>query len=568
MRNKKLQIGIILLIILAIASFFRLWQLDNIPPGLYPDVAINGNDALDSLKTGNLNASYKLFHNFKVFYPENNGREGLFMWLIALSFSVFGASIWSIKIVSATAGILTVLGLYLLTKQLFLIENSNLPKASPVRSKSLSATAIPPEAERTSNGASKVEIVALLSSFFLALSFWHTNFSRIGFRAILLPFFLVFALYFLVRGYEQKKGLKVVISGILFGLGFYTYTPYRLVVLLLFVAFLCWFWIFRKEKETKKFILLTASFLLFTFIVALPLGIYFLQNPKDFLGRAAGVSVFAQKNPINALGESFVKHLGMFNFYGDPNWRHNFAGSPMLFWPIGILFIIGLIICLQSLIITLRNKNYRTFFVYSLLISWFLIFLLPGILTYEGLPHSLRVIGVIPVVYIFAGLSGWQVFDIISRNVKRRKIVFIAVLLFLAATGFSEFNKYFFVWANKPEVKGIFSKNYLDIGNYLNSLPPEIPKYVIVNVPGVPVPYPDGIPMPAQTIMFIESTKYGHPQSTYLLLEDLDQIRINDEKTVIMPMRYDQNLFNEFSQKFPQGKSQKENDIWFYKINF
>jgi len=33
-------------------------------------------------------------------------------------------------------------------------------------------------------------------------------------------------------------------------------------------------------------------------------------------------------------------------------------------------------------------------------------------------------------------------------------------------------------------------------------------------------------------------------------------------------MRYDQNLFNEFSQKFPQGKSQKENAIWFYKINF
>jgi predicted membrane-bound mannosyltransferase len=55
---------VFLLVILAIASFFRLWKLDSIPPGLYPDVAINGNDALDSLKTG----------TFKVFYPENNGR--------------------------------------------------------------------------------------------------------------------------------------------------------------------------------------------------------------------------------------------------------------------------------------------------------------------------------------------------------------------------------------------------------------------------------------------------------------------------------------------------------------
>lgn len=139
---KKKEI-ILLILILFIAAFFRLWQLNSIPPGLYPDVAINGNDALDSLKTG----------NFKVFYPENNGREGLMMWLIALSFSVFGVSIWSIKITAAIVGIFTVLGLYLFTKELF---NSQIVKQS------------------------NSQFVALLSSFFLAISFWHTNFSRIG----------------------------------------------------------------------------------------------------------------------------------------------------------------------------------------------------------------------------------------------------------------------------------------------------------------------------------------------------------------------------------------------------
>ena len=100
---------IFLMVILAIAAFFRLWKLDSIPPGLYPDVAINGNDALDTLKTG----------QWKLFYPENNGREGLFMWLIAFSFLIFGPSIWAIKIVAAIIGIFTVLGLYLLTKELF-----------------------------------------------------------------------------------------------------------------------------------------------------------------------------------------------------------------------------------------------------------------------------------------------------------------------------------------------------------------------------------------------------------------------------------------------------------------
>ena len=137
----KKTLFFLLIFILAIAAFFRLWKLNEIPPGLYPDVAINGNEALESLKTG----------NFKLFYPENNGREGLMMWLIALSFSIFGVSIWSIKVVAAIIGIFTVLGLYLLNKELFnnpTIQQSNNPT-----------------------------IIALISSFFLAISFWHTNFS-------------------------------------------------------------------------------------------------------------------------------------------------------------------------------------------------------------------------------------------------------------------------------------------------------------------------------------------------------------------------------------------------------
>ncbi len=154
---------IFLLIILALAAFFRLWQLNQTPPGLYPDVAMNGNDALQGLRTG----------NFKLFYPENNGREGLMMWLIAASFSIFGVSIWSMKIVAAIVGIITVLGLYLLTKEIF---------------------------RHAQYDIRKTEYITLLASFFLAISFWHVNFSRIGFRAILLPFVLVFSFYFLFKG--------------------------------------------------------------------------------------------------------------------------------------------------------------------------------------------------------------------------------------------------------------------------------------------------------------------------------------------------------------------------------
>jgi len=52
------------------------------------------------------------------------------------------------------------------------------------------------------------EKIGLLSAFFLATSFWHINFSRIGFRAIMAPFFLIWAVYFLIKSFNKSLSLK------------------------------------------------------------------------------------------------------------------------------------------------------------------------------------------------------------------------------------------------------------------------------------------------------------------------------------------------------------------------
>ena len=75
---------------------------------------MNGNNALEALETG----------DFKIFYPENNGREGLFINIQALSLKVFGAEPWALRIVSAIFGFLTVLGLYFLARILFKLFNN------------------------------------------------------------------------------------------------------------------------------------------------------------------------------------------------------------------------------------------------------------------------------------------------------------------------------------------------------------------------------------------------------------------------------------------------------------
>lgn len=481
--NKKLIPIVFLIIILAIAVFFRLWKLDSIPPGLYPDVAVNGNNALDSMAN----------NDFKIFYTDNNGREGLIIWLEALTFKIFGISIWSLKATAAIFGILAVLGLYLLVKELF-----------------------------------KSEIIALLASFFMAISSWHVIFSRIGFRAIMIPFFLTFGFYFLFKGFRKHSVLSVIISGIFIGLGFYTYISYRFVVLML-LAVLIGFW----YKDRKEFVKLTSILLITTFIVGLPIGIYFLQNPQDFFGRAAGVSVLTAKNPLVQLGESIVLNFGMFNFYGDSNWRHNLSGSPELLWPVGILFIIGIIISLKGLI---KRKDMA---LHIFLVVWFLSMLLPGILSAEGVPHALRVIGVIPVAFIFAGQGASWIYDWLKRLKVQTAILYLCIFVFLLSLTSAEFKKYFYTWGKNPELNGAFTSDLVDIGNYLNSLPDNVKKYVVVNQSGVLV---NGVSMPAQTPMFIERTIYGKPRATYLLPSDLNKVELNKGDVIVLMAR-DETLF-------------------------
>ncbi len=390
MANRK--IFLLLLLILIIASFFRLYQITTTPPGLYPDEAMNGNNALQALRTGDFSALGGPASGWKVFYPENNGREGLFINIQALFLKAFNSPSqissketwegkpWVLRLPSAIFGILTVLGIYFLTKELFDVKISFSPKPPQPSGHGLqpqvevARRGQASESQDERSGLRKNEILALLSAFFLATSFWHINFSRIGFRAIMAPMFLTWSLYLLLKVLNQVKnkseirnlkseiyskrtwdlGLgtwcSAVLAGLLYGLGFYTYIAYRVTPVL--IAFILLFhWFKNKDSPTRKKILVSSLlFLVSSFIVALPLGIYFLQHPADFFGRTSEISIFASPTPLKDFSLNVLKTLGMFNFAGDWNWRHNYAGAPELFWPVGILFILGVFIGIKSMV--------------------------------------------------------------------------------------------------------------------------------------------------------------------------------------------------------------------------
>src|SRR3989344_5405432 len=207
--SKEKWVNIIMLLaIMAVAFFMRFYQINLAPPGLYPDEAMNGSNTLEALSTG----------NFKVFYPENNGREGMFINIQALSVKTFGNEPWALRIVSAIFGLLTVLGLYFLTKEIF----------------------------------PQYRWVPLLAAFFLATSFWHVNFSRIGFRAISAPFFLTWGMLGLLRGLRTGNIAALALGGIAFYAGFNTNISYRLAPLILIPPLLFYLRAWWKEKSNPE----------------------------------------------------------------------------------------------------------------------------------------------------------------------------------------------------------------------------------------------------------------------------------------------------------------------------
>jgi 4-amino-4-deoxy-L-arabinose transferase-like glycosyltransferase len=440
--------------VLALASFFRFYHLAVTPPGLYIDEAMDGVNAQYAAQTG----------QFKVYYPEDNGREGLYVNLLALAFRyrlLPDTEPWSVRMPAAVFGVLTVLGVYLLARELFTAS------------------------------------IALLSAFFLATSFWHIDFSRIGFRAILAPFCLSWAMYFLLKALRGREGtarylLYAVAGGVFYGLGFYTYIAFRITPLLLPVPIL----FFRKQPAAWK---CAALFLAVAFLVALPIGWHYLRHPADFVSRTAQLSVTRSATPLAVIAENTYKTALMFNWHGDRNWRHNISRQPQLFGPVGICFLLGMIVgaaALRKRSSSLAAGDSR--FAFLFLTVWFLLGAPPEILSDGGIPHALRAILMVVPATIFAAAGAVRIYGWLAAKLGARWMPAVAAC-FLALLSAAAYRQYFVTWATNPNVAAAFDAGYVAIGKRINALPPAAEKYVVVA--GGILDY--GIPSVAEAVLYV-----------------------------------------------------------------
>ena len=481
---------------------------------------MNGNNALESIATG----------DYKIFYPENNGREGLFINIQAFLLKTFGVNEpWVLRSASAVFGVLTALGVYFLVLEI--LRNKSEIQATSYK---LQAT-----------------ILAFVSSFFIAISFWHINFSRIGFRAIMASAFLAWSLYFVIKALKllttKYQLLLSALAGLVYGAGMHSYIAYRATPLLIIFVYLIYWWVNKTQISFKKIFINFVVFVVFALIAFAPLGAYFLENPQDFMGRTSQVSVFASDSPILNLAKNTLGTLAMFNFRGDGNWRHNYSGSPQLFWLVGIFFVLGIIIGIISLFRNSRLKNdyntsesetnalpftlYSLPYLFAISLFWLLVAFLPVVISNEGIPHALRAILMIPPVYIISALGFYFVYNFSLKHVSKKIIYPVIGLLFVGMI-IQSYLFYFIAWGKNPNLQYAFSTRYTEIGRQIRDISPAIKKYVVVNTGGVDV---RGIPMPSQTVMFITDTFTPEKQkekNVYYILSEQEK-DITDPNAVI-----------------------------------
>jgi len=201
----EILVGLVFLVALAL----RVFRLGQYPVSMRMDEVAIGYNSFSILKTGTDEWGKFLPLQFRSI---GDYKPPVLVYLGTIGVGIFGLNEFGVRIVTAFFGAVTCVVVYLLVKKLL--------------------------------GDWRVALICML---LLAVSAWHTKFSRSTYEAVVGQFFLLGGVYVFVLG---KKMRNLYLSVILFALSMYTYHSHRIFAPLLFGTI--WVLFGRKEKVYVK----------------------------------------------------------------------------------------------------------------------------------------------------------------------------------------------------------------------------------------------------------------------------------------------------------------------------
>lgn len=428
--NNKIKI-ILLSLIVFIAAILRLLNLGGVPPSPDWDEVSLGYNAYSIMVTGRdeygkfLPVVLRSFDDYK---------PALYAYFAIPFIKLFGLNIFSVRLVSAIFGILTVIATYFLGEELFVKGRSTQQKNNLFC------------------------YVGLVSAFLLSISPWHIQFSRIAFESNVGLSLNVFALLFFLIGLRKKWFMPL--SFFLGALNIYMYQSEKVFTPLLFMALII---IYKKEffKINKK--ILIASFVI-ALIVLTPMVYYMYSDPNTFL-RAKGVSVFSDQTQfLKRNAQKIIIDTNNKDYFGlivdnrrieyvrsvisgyvshfDLNWlfitsdinRHH---APFM----GLLYLFEfpfLLIGIYKLIFGDFDKKTKL-----IIFSYFLLVPIPASIT-SGVPHSVRTLNFLPMFQIFTAIGFVTAYQIIkSRRIIIKILIYTVFIAIFLLNVFYYLNQYF-----------------------------------------------------------------------------------------------------------------------------
>jgi hypothetical protein len=441
--RSQVWFGCGLLLASVIAVVARLYDLSELPTGVFFDEAMNGLDALDTQsQTG-----------IRLWIPDNFSRglvaEGLLSHLQALSFSWFGVSLFSLRLPSALAGAAAVPFVGLLARELL-----------------------------------SSRVAGTVAALFMATGMWPVLLSREAYPASFVPLCIAASLYFFLTGVRHGSTWRMLVGGIALGAGTYTYAAYRVVPLLFIVVavllLLCCPW-----RVVLRGSLITGGTGL---CVALPMLWAMWVEPGLLNARAGGLSVVNTEGGAAAILSELARTTGLalikYNGPGDEKWIYNIAGQSLLDPVSGALFLIGVVTLIVWFVRGIRRTRTgepRVMAMFAAItISGFVITLLPEILANEGNPHALRSIGSQVFVFTIAAAPVAVIARLTAQKGLGFRIGAGVVITTLVLTSTLISGQRLFVDYRTSMGHHVNTQTYLrTIGEYLASEPPSEPFAIV-----------------------------------------------------------------------------------------